>query len=40
MLPINKKFFSSRNFNIYNEWAKNDDTDIHEYIAVKKIKKK
>jgi SAM-dependent methyltransferase len=40
MLVISKNFFSNRNFNIYKEWAKNDGTAIHEYIAVKKIKKK
>ena len=40
MLPIKKNFFLNRGFNIYNQWAKNDDTDINEFIAVKEIKNK
>ena len=38
ILPINKNFFLNKKFSIFNEWSKNDDTDLHEFIAMKKIK--
>jgi len=39
ILPLSKKFFFQRNFSIFNEWSKNDDTDEQEFVALKKIKK-
>ena len=39
ILPINKKFFLNKKFSVFNEWSKDDDTDLNEFVAMKKIKK-